>query len=272
MRNLKFLAIVIGIFALTGCSKDNEESTNVSGAAVKGYVGSAKVDIYQYTETGVKGNLLASTTTDIKGNYSVMVNYRGPVEVVVSNGTYLDEATGSSVNLQDKQLRSISVLKNSNMTVAVTALTTISAAYVDAHASAGIETAVNNANTEMTGIFGLSGIILNSEIPADLTFSNNAATHAQIKYGAVQAGLSQYVKENNLSADVLITLLKDMGKDFSDGKVDGKTGSVALETTLTITPQKALQGLNIAIENFLKSARNKSGATSASIEVYIKTS
>lgn len=272
MKNLKILAIAIGFFALAGCSKEDEESSNVSGAAVKGYVGSAKVDIYQYNENGEKGILLASTTTDSKGNYSALVNYRGPVEVVVSNGTYTDEASGSTVNLQEKELRAILMVKNEQGKAAVTALTTIAAAYVDAHASAGIETAIHNANLEITQVFGLSGVNLTSDIPADLSFSSNTATQAQIKYGAVQAGLSQYINENNLSADVLLSLVKDMGKDFSDGKFDGKVGSVALETTLTLTPHKALQGLTIAINNFLQSSRNKSGASSASVEIVIKTS
>lgn len=272
MRNLKIFAIAIGFFALAGCSKEHEESTNLSGAAVKGYVGSAKVDIYQYTEAGVKGKLLGSTTTDIKGNYSVMINYRGPVELVVSNGSYFDESTGNSVNLQEEELRAITILNNSSATIAVTALTTIASAYVDANASTGIETAIQNANSKLTDILGLTGVNLNQDIPSDLTFSSNTATKIQIEYGAVQAGLSQYVKENNLSAHVLLTLLKDMGKDFSDGKIDGNAGSVALETRLTITPQEALQGLSLAIENFLNSTQNKSGATSASVTLTIKAS
>jgi hypothetical protein len=79
------------------------------------------------------------------------------------------------------------------------------------------------------------------------------------------------VKELELSPEALLTLVADIAKDYADGVLDGKSGSAALETSLTLTPEQALGGLNIAIENFMSSDRNKSGVNYESIGITVPT-
>lgn len=269
MKRMKFfaMALTLGFFAVS-CSEDSDEST-VSGTAAKGYVANANVDVYAYLETGQRGKLIASTNTDIKGNYSVRVKHRGPVEVVVYNGSYKDEASGASVNLGSNKLRAVLMVNSEKETAAVTALTTIAAAHVDAHASAGLETAISYANAKVSAAFGLDGINLTEVIPSDFSFSAVTHTQAQLKYGIVQAGLSQVIKEQGLAAEKLLELVADISSDYSDGSFNNSEGSVALQFSLSITPTEAMSGLNVAIQNYLNSSSNKSGVASGSVQVTV---
>lgn len=269
MKRMKFFALMltVGMFAFS-CSEDSEKST-VSGTAAKGYIANANVDVYAYASTGTRGRLLASTVTDVKGNYSVDVEYRGAVEVVVSNGSYKDEASGATVELGNHELRSVVIVNAEKEVAAITALTTIAAAHVDAHASAGMETAIANANARVSTAFGLDGINLTETIPSDLSFA--AATHgeARIKYGIIQAALSQVVKSEGMAPEKLLDLVADISADYSDGSFNNSKGSVALSIAIGITPPDAMVGLNTAISAYLNSSANKSGVASGSVSVTV---
>jgi hypothetical protein len=269
MKRMKLfaLALAVGMFAFS-CSEDSDEST-VSGTAAKGYVANADVEIYAYLETGARGKLLSSTRTDANGKYSARVTHRGPVEVVVSGGSYKDEASGASVDMGSNELRAVVMLNTEKEVAAITALTSIAAAHVDAHASAGIETAIANANAKVSTAFGLEGINLTEMIPSDFSFSAITHSEAQLKYGIIQAALSQVIKEQGLAAETLLALVGDISADYSDGSFNGSEGSVALNFALSITPTQAMTGLNMAIENYLTSSSNKSGVTSGSVRVVV---
>ncbi|HEY9488316.1 MAG TPA: hypothetical protein VIQ51_08290 [Chryseosolibacter sp.] len=271
MKRMKVFLLAFAMCAVFfSCSDDDSDESNVSGTAAKGYVANADVNVYAYLETGARGKLLASTKTDAKGKYSVKVNHRGAAEVVVSNGTYKDEATGETVTIGSKhELRTVVILNAEKEVAAVTALTTIAAAHVDAHASAGIATAIANANARVSTAFGLSGINLTETIPSD--FSYEAVTHsqAQVKYGIIQAGLSQVVKEQGLAAEKLLELIADISADYSDDSFNNSKGSVALQIALSVTPVQAMTGLNVAIENYMKGPNNHSGVASGSVSVTV---
>jgi hypothetical protein len=269
MKRMKFfaLALSLGMFAFS-CSEDSEKST-VNGTAAKGYVANANVDVYAYAESGQRGRLLASTVTNAKGEYSVQVEHKGAVEVVVSNGSYKDEASGSNVELGNHKLRSVVMLNAKSKVAAVTALTTIAAAHVDAHASAGIETAIVNANTKVSTAFGLDGINLTEVIPSDLSFSAVTHSEARIKYGIIQAALSQVIREQGLAASSLLDLVANISADYSDGSFNNNQGSVALQFSLSITPTEAMTGLNTAISNYMASSSNTSGIASGSVRVTV---
>jgi hypothetical protein len=273
MKKVLLFSYLLGLGTLMSCEKDAVESTDqttFSGSAVKGYVDGAKVDVYEYISKGERGRLVASANTDNLGSFNITTDYRGPVEVVVTQGQYADESTGTKVSLQARELRTIAVLKQGSQ-VAVSALTTIAAEYIDANATADVEASVDIANEKVAKAFGIAEVNISKELPADLSHASNALSQAQIKYGAVQAGLSQVVKELELSPEALLTLVADIAKDYADGVLDGKSGSAALETSLTLTPEQALGGLNIAIENFMSSDRNKSGVNYESIGITVPT-
>lgn len=272
MKKVLLFSCVLGLSALMSCEKDEVETTNhstLSGSAVKGYVDGAKVDVYEYIANGERGRLIASTKTDKLGGFTVSAEYRGPVEIVVTEGQYADEATGSTVSLQNNELRTITVLGQESQVAAVSALTTIAAEYIEANASADLEASINVANEKVARAFGIAEVNISKDLSADLSHANSGLSKAQLQYGAVQAGLSQIVKEKGLSAEKLLTLVSEIGKDYSDGVLDGKAGSATLEISLSVTPEQALGGLNVAMENFLKSDRNLSGVGHESIGITI---
>lgn len=268
MKRMKFfaLALTMGMLAFS-CSDDSEKST-VSGTAAKGYIANANVDVYAYAQAGTRGRLLASTVTNAKGEYSVDVEHKGAVEIVVTNGSYKDEASGATVNLGNHELRTVTMVNAKKKVAAITALTTIAAAHVDAHASAGIETAIANANAKVSTAFGLDGIDLTETLPSDLSFAAVTHSEARIKYGIIQAALSQVIKEQGLAAEKLLELIANISADYSDGSFDNH-GSISLKFALSITPPQAMAGLNVAIENYLSSSSNKSGVASGSVSVTV---
>jgi hypothetical protein len=271
MKKVILFACFLGLGFLMSCEEDTDPTnqTLFSGSAIKGNVVGAKVDVYAYSSNGERGELLRSTTTNAKGGFDISLDHGGPVEIIVNQGEYFDEATGEAVSLGNNELRVITLADESTQTVGVSALTTVAASYVDAHASSGLEIAIKEANEKVAHAFGLEGIDISKEIPADLSQETGSMTEAQAKYGAVQAGLSQLVKDQDLSPDQLLILVKEISQDFSDGKIDGKSATGTLETVLALAPVQAMEGLNTAISNFLSSPKNASSQSSVTIGIKI---
>ena len=73
MKKLILFSCILGLGTMISCEKEDtmesSQPTTVSGAAVKGYVGAAKVDVYEYLSSGDRGKLIATTSTDSRGNY-----------------------------------------------------------------------------------------------------------------------------------------------------------------------------------------------------------
>ncbi len=264
MKNLR-LGILLLVVPLLfwQCTDESDEvsSSTLSGSAVKGPVVNADVTVYEFDAEGLRGDVLATTTTDQNGNFSVDVNVRGVVEVVISGGGYTDEASGQEVALSSNELRTIMTV-DGDKNFGVTALTTIAAEYINENAEEGLAIAIENASKGVGEIFNLSDLDINTTIPGDLSSATSEnLSMAQKKYGAVQAGLSQLLLQHEISPEMLPDLIEDIGKDFADGVIDGKNGSAALEFALQITPADALEGLQTAIENFMIGDNNKSGAS-----------
>ena len=88
---------------------------------------------------------------------------------MATQGSYSDEATGTAVSLENSELRSFVVLDKSEKVAAISALTTIAAQHVGAYAAEGIGSAVTSANQEVAEAFGLAGVNLAVDIPANLS-------------------------------------------------------------------------------------------------------
>jgi hypothetical protein len=258
-RNISLiLSLTILSSLLWMCSKESDQ-TVIKGTAVKGLVVNANVSVHAYDNYSGKGKVLATSTTDGKGVFTVTVEYTGPVEIVITGGKYNDEATGNEVSMGASELRNI-LFAEGNMNVGVTALTTIAAGYIDEHAENGLATAIANANSKVAEAFGLSGIDLSSVIPVDLSQPiNGTASENQKKYGSVLAGLSELIRVNGLDPEMLLDLVKAMTEDIKDGEIDGMNNGEALEMVLTITPENAMEGLQTAIDSFLDGPMNIPG-------------
>lgn len=232
----------------------------LTGQATKGPIAGGTVNVYRLSENGSRGELLASTLSDAKGNFSVPLDVTGPVAVVVTGGTYKDEATGISVSLNESELETLIPDGAQPANIAITALTTIAAKRASANASVGLSTAIASANAEVAALFGLGDVNITSTIPADLTNDDSAGEDAGAQaYGLVQSALSQLIETNAALPEQLLTLIRSIAADYTDGTLDGvDSANEPIELALSITPIAAITGLENARRAFLDSSENAS--------------
>lgn len=262
MRHSKLLALIAVIAALliaAGCGTQS----SLTGTAAKGAIRGATVTVYELNSDGGRGDTLTTTVTGTDGGYSVVLGaYAGSVEVVITGGTYTDEATGTEVTLgAGDELRTFVASVGPGQQVAVTALTTIAAALADENADQGLSIAIENANSEVADEFGLgTDFDITAVQPDDLT--QPAVADSGALYGAVLAGISEVAASNGLTPSEVLALLKDMAEDYTDGTFDGTNAAGdALTLATSLAPAAADSGLETAIQNFLGSAENESGLT-----------
>lgn len=237
-------------------SLKTSRKTTVTGTVIKVY--GATVEVYQYLKNGERGALLATAYTDSKGNFEVTLPYKGPAEIVVKQGEYKDEASGIAVKLGNHSLRSMVYLDQGIQEISITALTTIAASYIEKNNKSDFNNALNEANSKVAQLFDIADVDISKEIPADFSCANLSFTKKQIKYGAIQAGLSQVIKEHNLPPDQLLALIEDISKDYSDGKLDEKIATDPFISSLSIKPEQAINELKQAIIKFLNGPENAS--------------
>ncbi len=167
-------ALATGLLA--GCGGGGgSSSTTISGSAVKGPVGNATV-----TVSSLSGTVLGTTTTSATGTYSLSINYSGEVVIVISGGTYVDEATNASTTLN--QLKAIVTAGGGSQTVNVTPLTYLAYFYSD-NTLTGFNTALTNLATQ----FGLGSTNLLTTLPVV------TAGASSNDYGRVLRAMSQFV-------------------------------------------------------------------------------
>lgn len=276
MRTIK-LKKVLGALGITfaaaiftiGCSLNG--TTELSGKATKGPVSGGTVTVYVLNGDGTRGAKIASATTQADGTYTVdLGEYTGAAAVVVTGGSYTDEATGTIVTLgAGDEFETLLSSTEDGMSVAVTALTTIAAANAVQNASDGLSTAINNANTALATALGLDGLDISGVIPADLTGSTVGETPEAIAYGAVQSGLSQYIADNESSVSVVFDFISNMESEFMDGAFDGSRPTGSDYVALNTTPVAAINGLEAAIQTFLSGSQNNSGVTWTDLNITV---
>lgn len=137
-RAIALSAGLLAVLSLLGCGGGDGSATSnpstppptttmVSGAVVKGPVVAAQVCAYAVT-AGARGAALgACTTTDANGNYSFSVPAgSGPLWVQATGGSYVDEASGTTVTLPaGSPLISLVTANGAAVTTMLTPLTTL---------------------------------------------------------------------------------------------------------------------------------------------------
>lgn len=240
---------------------DESTSTMLSGTATKGPIDAATITAFALNADGSRGEYLGETTTDVDGRYSLEIDHDGPVAVVATGGSYVDEASGLPVTLAaGVELETLLASAREGGNVAVTALTTVAAARAKATADFGLETAINSASLEVAEAFGLGEVDIVATIPADLSSQQSAQASVDARnYGLVQAGLTQIAEDAQMSADSVLTMVRQMAEDFTDGVLDGQDhAGAAIASALDITPEQAHVGLQAAMSAFLQSSENRS--------------
>ncbi|MDH5717748.1 MAG: carboxypeptidase-like regulatory domain-containing protein [Spirochaetia bacterium] len=277
MKNLEKIMMMIFILLLitsmnncTSTTTDDETiedaQNTISGIVSKGPINGGTVSVYKLNENASRGELLGTTVSAADGSYSIATQYEGAIEVVVTGGTYSDEATGQTITLQAGYEMKAFIAQVSTQTKAsVTALTTIAAenAYAYAYANTNsLSLAISDANAKVATAFGLEGTDITEVEPTDLTSAEakgNTFQHAE-KYGAVLAALSQYAEDTGQSAEDVPALIAIMAEDFQDGVFDNKNAQgLAIESTIALTAEECIPNMNTYMNSFMGSTENKSG-------------
>ena len=235
---LAYVILVSGIISCGGgggSTASTPTKMTVSGIASKGRINGGMVTVYKLNADGSTGSSLGTGTTDATGAYSITINQNtGNMKVQVAGGTYTDEATGNTV--ENYTLNAAKTNVSRSTTINVTALTEVAVQ----KAGTLTTTNVNAANAAVSTIAG-TGIIATT--PADVAGSSTG-TQAQKDYGLALAAISQMASDNSSTATAVISqIAADLAADNM------------LDTTGT--------SLSTALTNFIGSANNQSGVTSA---------
>ena len=208
---------VTGVLLLAGCGgggatdgttgdlPDTRPSAVVSGTAFDGLIINGTVNIYDWS-TGKKGALLASGQTDGQGLYSISISTPDkPILVEVTNGYYIEEASGVQIQLKPDQGQKLLAVTNYRsgvpVTISATFFTTVAAGYAEYLVDQGTSpiNAVINANAEVSQ---WAGFDIETTTPLDAANVANASpvlTDGH-RYGLVAAGISELTKQLHIDA------------------------------------------------------------------------
>lgn len=234
----------------------------LSGTATKGQLRGATVTVYRLGADGIRGTAIATSTTGADGSYTIRGDFAGPVAVVVTGGTYDDEATGEPVAMaSDQELQTLLSSGADQTEIGVTPLTTVAAAQAVRNAGGGLARAISDSNVNVARTFGLEGVDIVRTRATDLSRAPSAApaTDDGLRYGLALAALTQVAKDNGLPPGRVVDLVKNIACDLSDGVIDGRQGDRGLDRVLTVTPEQAVNGLGVAAANFSGGERNRAG-------------
>ncbi|MBF0169887.1 MAG: hypothetical protein HQK87_02155 [Nitrospinae bacterium] len=202
--------------------------SSIHGSAVKGPISHGTVKAYAVNADGSRGALLGATTTDAKGDYTLNFSHSGPVEVVISGGTYIDEATGATVDFSGKEMNALVTGVSAGDTVVVTPISAAAARAAKGRMAVGEspDDAVNNANAQVAQVFGIDPDDITSVKPSDYTNGEDGGDAANA-YALAIAALSQMVKNNGGDPVDVVDLAIVVGDDLADGSADGDATDVA---------------------------------------------
>lgn len=243
----------------------------VSGTVTKGPVGNASVTAYGVS-SGQAGAQIGTASTDSKGNFSMTIgSYAGPVMLQMSGGSYIDEATGTSMTMAQGDVMTAvmpSVALNANSSgVQVTPLTAMAQAMAQ-HMTGGMtEANIAAANTAMGGNFLVSDILHVQPMNPLVAGSGAGASVDAQNYGMTLAAMSQYTQQT-LRLSSSSAVVTAMMMDATDGVLDGMAGAAPVQMGgmggmgggMMLPPTAGTSGMGAAMDVFMRDpTRNKSG-------------
>ena len=215
----------------------------VGGSVTKGKVANATIKVYAVGADGQKtGNPIATTTTDENGDYSFqLTNFSGVYVVEATGGTYIDEATGVSMQIPDNApLRAVSSVDASSGTAKVTAtvtpLTEVAVRVAEQKSGGLTADNVKASNDEVGALFfgdtaGAGDKLLTTN-PADITKDSSATqTDAEKTYGLLLGAISVLQSNSGSLSDTLAGLASDIA---GDGNLASSSGALIAASTQLI--------------------------------------
>jgi hypothetical protein len=239
-NRLATLALLVGLtaFACPG--------PRVTGFVIDDPVSGAKVEVTRLDDAGEFVSFVGSTTTDVQGFFRRRVPGRHVYDLVVTEGSFTDAATGLEVDLADHD-GMLEAIVDGPGRYAVTPITTMAAELTLQHISLGATAAeaIAAAVQELGDSFESQGVVFDPirTIPADLDSVFVGELTQEKLYGAVLAGLSQCAADRDRLATgyppgtiTTIEVTAALVRDLRDGAIDGADGSVTPPQVLLLGP------------------------------------
>ena len=207
----------------------------LGGTATKGPVGGATVTAYAISN-GTRGSRLGSAQTDSQGAFMITVPaYMGPVMLELHGGSYMDEATGTRMNMLSADeltcvIPTVNITAGSSMTdIQMTPLTSMAQVWAQGMAGGMTPTNISMANSHLADAYVGAGADLLMTHPMDpsVTGSANGASIESKNYGMILAAMSQEARDLGMttSSSAMVTAMMD---DAGDGAMDGRMGGTAI--------------------------------------------
>lgn len=255
----------------------------ISATATKGPVAAGTATAYAVAN-GVMGAQIGSAPTDAYGQFTMSLGaYAGPVVIQVAGGTYVDEATGSTMPMMsgDVLLACVPSVPAGAATgnVQVTPLTSMACARAKSMQGGATDANIGAANAAVGSFFSVNDVLHTMPMDPTAPGSGSGATADARNYGMTMAAMSQYAKTIGMttSSSGVVTAMMD---DASDGTMNGMMGSTAIDMAgmggmtgggmmggSTMMQSKAgTSGLATAMSDFLASTMNRSGVSAADMQ------
>lgn len=267
-ENLTMIFLTIFLTILVGCGGgNNSTNSTISGTAVKGPVANATVTAFSIND-GAMGSQIGTGQTDAQGNFSVSVgDHSGPVMLQLKGGSYVDEATGTTMTMHHSDMMT-AVIPSMSATVndvQMTPLTSMAQAMAQEMSGGMTSANITVANTTV-GIYFMVNDILHTRPMDPLAQGSGTGADQNMKnYGMSIAAMSQYAK--NLGMQFSSGMVTAMMNDASDGHMNGMMGSSPIMMgggmmggTMMSSNAGTTEMAN-AMTQFTLSAMNKSGIT-----------
>lgn len=255
----------------------------MSGTATKGPISGGTMTAYAVVN-GVMGVQIGSAPTDTSGNFTLSLGaYGGPVMIQLTGGTYMDEATGSTMPMMsgDAMLACVPSVAAGATTsnIQVTPLTSMACARAKSMTGGMTDANVMAANTAMGSYFSVNDILHTIPMDPTVSGSGSGATADARNYGMVMAAMSQYAKTVGMttSSSGVVTAMMD---DASDGTMNGMMGSTTINMSgmggmsgsgmmggsTMMQSNAGTSGLATAMSEFLTSGMNRSSITASDMQ------
>jgi hypothetical protein len=264
---------------MMGSGTGSAMNGTMSGKVFNGAMSQGTVTAYALSN-GVRGPQIASTAADAQGAFTMSLgSYTGPLMLQISGGRYTDEATGTSMMMTSSDVMT-AVMPSIASGVAVTGmmitpLTSMAQARAQAMAGGMTDTNIGAANKAVGNYFMTDDILHAACINPAVTGSGSSATQDQRNCGIAIAAMSQYAKGLGMSSSM--GFVSSMMNDASDGMMDGRMGSNQVSmgggmmgSGNMMQPTAGTTGLATAMTNFMSSAMNLSGLTSADMNALVQ--
>ena len=217
-------------------------TVTIAATFIHGLVNGGSCSVFAITDTGTKGAELASATTANGAVSFGGVEHDGYGLIECTGGTYVDEATGTSLTAP---LTRAVVDMSEGGDFVVSPLTEMAVQLAEADV-AGLSSALTTYNTLVANKFGLdvagTAIDITTVVPTNLQ-SVAAANDAAGKYATVLALISQ-VDENEAgsAADVV----DDFATDLSDGSLSSTSIQLLATAETDLATSSVAANLNQA--------------------------